>query len=167
MKDISLEFIIKSNFKHFQKRPVLFNQLDHNNRHQWQGWFSQHPLLLCWNCEQHQHEALGRKSAGNFFSKPKNFQLPVIAWDLNNDKIGFCLFVSLLCCLTLMQPPPIKTEMYITAMAIMWQIMSELPPMPDQAWLHDSGSYSCQNWTVLSNLQLDRLTLPFQFYVKI
>lgn len=115
MKDISLDFIIKSNFKHIQKRPALFNQLDHNNPHQWQGWFSQHPLLLRWNCEQCQHEALGRKREGNFFSKPKNFHLPVIAWDLGNDKTGFCLFVSLSCCLTLTQPPPIKTEMYIIA----------------------------------------------------
>jgi len=61
MKDISLDFIIKSIFKHIQKRPMLFNQLEHNNRHQLQGWFLQHPSLLCWNCEQCQREAFRRK----------------------------------------------------------------------------------------------------------
>lgn len=38
MKDVSSDYIIKSIFKHIQKGPALFKQLDHNNCPQLLGW---------------------------------------------------------------------------------------------------------------------------------
>lgn len=61
MKDVSLDYIIKSIFKHIQKRPALFNQLDHNICPQLPGWILMHRLLLCLSYDQCQCNALGKE----------------------------------------------------------------------------------------------------------